>query len=557
MTSIMKVLKVLDRLFKPQALYKAGLGLALVTTFVSSPAWSDYPIGTNLAGISSWGSQRPFNDLFKQSRPWFTQCSNQRDRDCANTWDTREADKLNLDEHGWVVSLPEPSVPGFSIASTLLDLPAGEYYVSYEGAGEIGYGLDARLLKRDKKTGIDSIRVSKAPGRLLLQILETDPEKTGDYIKNIRVTTSLPEEDANPSIFNSTFLDQIRPYSTVRFMDWMATNGSEIAHWEDRRAPEHATYSQEGVRQGVPIEIMVELANELDKSPWFTLPHQVDDEYVHSFAALVLANIETSKTIYIEYSNEAWNQAFPQYRWMASRAKTLWPNTTIAETSQVANWYGKRTAEICTIWKDVFGDRANQISCVMGSQAANVWIGEQALTCPLWDNNPKSNCVNHGIDAFAIAPYFGGYLGRREKEKVLSWIKLDDPLDALFEEIDKTALPMSQNWIEDNKALADKYGVNLLAYEAGQHLVGTGGFENNEEVTALFIDANRDDRMRTAYLKYYKSWFNNDGGLAMSFTLIEEPSKWGSWGVLETQDQKSSPKHDALMIFLSQNSDVE
>ena len=88
-------------------------------------------------------------------------------------------------------------------------------------------------------------------------------------------------------------------------------------------------------------------------------------------------------------------------------------------------------------------------------------------------------------------------------------------------------------------------------------MAGTGGFENNEQVTELFIEANRDKRMGTAYIEYYKTWFDNDGGLAMNFSLIGEPSKWGSWGVLEKQDQTSSPKHDAIMMLLSQDQSIE
>ena len=530
----------------------------LLIAIASSSASADYPIGTNLSGISSWSNQRPFTNLFKQSHPWFTQCSERLERDCSNSWDTKEADRLELDEHGWVMSLPERSVPGFSIASTLMQgIPVGNYDVTYEGSGEIAYGLDAKLLKRDRENGIDHIRVSKNPGKLLLQILETDPEQTGDYIKNIQITDSNPQHAETSTTFDQTFLNQLRPYQAIRFMDWMATNGNETVHWEDRLKPETATYSQEDNARGVPIEMMVELANVLDTSPWFTLPHQIDDGYVRNFATLVKDNIQTSKTLYIEYSNETWNQAFPQYRWIANKAKALWPDSSVADTTKVANWHGKRTAEICTIWKDVFAENAEQISCVMGSQAANVWVGEQALACPLWKDNPKATCVDHGIEALAIAPYFGGYLGRKEKEKVLEWTKLRKPLDTLFVELEEIALPEARSWMLENKELAKKYDVELVAYEAGQHLAGTGGFENNEQVTELFIEANRDKRMGTAYIEYYKTWFDNDGGLAMNFSLIGEPSKWGSWGVLEKQDQTSSPKHDAIMMLLSQDQSIE
>ena len=40
--------------------------------------------------------------------------------------------------------------------------------------------------------------------------------------------------------------------------------------------------------------------------------------------------------------------------------------------------------------------------------------------------------------------------------------------------------PMSVQWKQGNKKVADQYGLKLVAYEAGQHLVGVAGAENNE-----------------------------------------------------------------------------
>lgn len=40
--------------------------------------------------------------------------------------------------------------------------------------------------------------------------------------------------------------------------------------------------------------------------------------------------------------------------------------------------------------------------------------------------------------------------------------------------------PQSQQWIKRAAQIAAKHNVKLVAYEAGQHLVGVGGGENND-----------------------------------------------------------------------------
>lgn len=99
-------------------------------------------------------------------------------------------------------------------------------------------------------------------------------------------------------------------------MDWMRTNGSQVTTWSSRPQPTYARFSTE---KGVPAEIMVELANVSEKSPWFTMPHQATDDFVLNFATIVRDNLLPSLTVYVEYSNEVWNSAFSQAGWVESR----------------------------------------------------------------------------------------------------------------------------------------------------------------------------------------------------------------------------------------------
>lgn len=521
---------------------------------VNTSAWSQHPIGTNLAGITDWSSQRPFTNYFKQARPWFTQCAS-GEASCNSNWNTGEEHNLDLDQFGWVKSLPKRTDPGYSIAASLVHLPRGEYSVSYMGTGTLQYGLDAKLVSQDKEKRLDVVRISKEEGKLLLQIVETDPSQAGDYIREISIFSNSSGQPAETSTFNPNLIQALRPYKAIRFMDWMATNNNDSSSWDERLTPQHATYSQQAHRKGVPTEIMVELVNDLDKSPWFTLPHKADDNYIRQFAITVKNHLKTAKPIYVEYSNETWNQSFEQFRWINEQAKSLWPRSRTNAIERVANWYGKRSAEVCAIWHEVYSDDPSKVVCVLGSQAANTNVASTALECPLWKDNPKESCLDHGLSALAIAPYFGGYIGRRYGAQLDEWLKLESPADALFQELENTALPQAESWMAQNIEVAKRFEIELIAYEAGQHLVGTSGLENNEEVTNLFIEANRDDRMKQLYLDYYSSWFEHGGGLIMNFTLLEKPSKWGSWGTLESESQSNSSKHDAIMSLLGNNNE--
>lgn len=513
-------------------------------------------LGTNLGGIVDWSTQRPFTNLFKQARPWIAQCTDERDSDCNGRWETGESNKLELDENGWVKSLPAPEEPGYSIAGTVLHVPnsfpAGRYLLLYEGEGTLRYNLGVQKIETESSNGRDVLNIDITRGLIHIQLLATDPNNTGNYIRNVRLIREADENIYQTQTFNPDFIARIQYFGALRFMDWMATNANDTALWSERRTPNYATYATYGKNVGAPAEVMVELANQLNVAPWFTMPHQADDNYLLQFATLVRDSLDTELPIYVEYSNELWNTQFTQHAWVREQSRNLWPGQA-NDFQRVINWYGKRTAEMCSIWKTAFGEDAGRVICVLGSQASNTWTASQALECPLWTDNPQTSCADHGIDALAIAPYFGGYLGSwDEQERIQDWLQeADGGLHSLFNELRTVALPQSLQWVTESKNVADNHSLQLLTYEAGQHLVGHGGVEHNIATTNFFIAANRDARMGQLYLDYFNGWEALGGGLSMNFADIGIPSQWGSWGALEHVLQTTSPKYDALLDYLN------
>ncbi len=506
-------------------------------------------MGINLSLIRYFSSQQPFIDGFKFSQSWVTQTP--------SIWNTREDDLLDLDSNGWVKSLPmdEAGIQYTQVGTLLFRqqetyLP-GRYVVLYEGEGTLTYRFDAQKNEALSTPGRDIIDVTPSNSGIFIGITETDPNQTGDYIRDIRVVPESQEFLATTTLFNPEFIEKIQPFKTLRYMDWMETNDSQQKDWADRPKPEDARYSE----IGVPVEIMVELANETDTDAWFNMAHMATDDYVANFARYVKDNLEPDLKIYVEYSNEVWNGIFDQNQWVMDRAEQEFANSNL----NFIDWYSRRTTEVVEIWENVFGADSERIIGVMGAQSANPYTGRTALDYR-WSNTELSRS-DTDIDAVAIAPYFGRYIGLPENRATLeSWTQdSDGGLSKLFQEITQGgllgnspeggALAQAYREIEAYNEIATEENVQLLAYEGGQHLAGVRGLENNQAIVDLFIAANRDPRMGNIYRDYLAQWSNLGGDVFVHYSDIRAHDKWGSWGVLESVYQDSSPKYDALVDF--------
>lgn len=66
--------------------------------------------------------------------------------------------------------------------------------------------------------------------------------------------------------------------------------------------------------------------------------------------------------------------------------------------------------------------------------------------------------------------------------------------------------------------------------------------ENNEALTDLLVDFNRDWRMKNLYRYTYMGDVNSRGvQLFTAFTLSSQWGKWGSWGSMEWLKQPIGP----------------
>jgi len=480
-------------------------------------------LGMNLGGPSDWNTELPFVDVFRLSRRWISQKKGEK-------WG--KGPKLALDEHGWVRSL-EPDCWADTPLCTIRGghYPSGVYTVLYRGKGKIELWGAAKESERTPGRILAEVDASK--GGMWLRIRETAP---ADPIRDIRVIMPGFEETHEKGPFHPAFLARWRGMTCLRFMDFMHTNGSKVETWDDRAKPTDATWTVEGI----PLETMVDLANRLSADPWFCMPHLANDDYVRRFAQQTKELLKPERKIYIEWSNETWNRIFAQSRYAVKKGQEL----KFGEKPWEAGWRytAFRSVQVFKIWEEVFGGTERLVR-VLPTQGANAYVSERIIEF--------QDAYKHA-DALAIAPYISfnvplkGNGKRPAADQVAAW-----SVEQVLNHMETVCLPQSVKWMHDQKAMADKYGLRLIAYEGGQHATALGAANRNKPLVKLLADANGHLRMGQLYTAYFAAWEAAGGDLFCNFSSIGTWGTHGSWGLLQhyDSDPAQSPKFVATMAW--------
>lgn len=509
------------------------------------------PLGMNTNEALETDASIPFNDLFKLSLPF----------DEARPWFTKG--NVKFDKNGW----PE-NLNGGKAGTRFLShipvkaLPTGEYTVLYDGEGKIRYGASAKLIRRSK--GKDIIRLAPMPqkGELYSTYTATlfiEASNPRNYLRNIRIL--MPggvcksdlfkrvnsdkqcrgkqylsfEKHYKDIIFNPDFLNFMKDFKVIRFMNMSGVTRNNISSWDDRPTLNKATWGgKEGVR-GVPIEVMINLANTLNIDPWFNIPHQADNTFIYRFAQTVKQKLKPNLRIYIEYTNEAWNSVFvPQAEHMKQTGYKLKldKNRNIAGSK----YYSLKSIQVFKIWEKVFGGTQRLVR-VMGGMTTNTKLTETLLGF--------QNAYKH-VDAIAIAPYF-----HFPQDKMTSIRSVGDVFKALKTKDNRYSIKNTLEFVQKQAQVAKGFGVDLIAYEGGQHLVHHKTHSMTQGATPHLYKANKDPRMAQLYYQLLAGWKKMGGKLFIPFSA-PRPSSWhGSWGIKEyiTQILVEAPKYRALLGF--------
>lgn len=508
-------------------------------------------MGTNLDFPVDWSTELPFVDLMRTSRPWISGTE--------ETWEG--GPPLALDAHGWPTRLEAGQVVRTLMAWDITAHPAGRYVVRWRGRGrfELLAGTLGRLdaAGRIVEAGEGRLVFELDPRRdgpgILLNLLESDPE---DPIREIAVIVPggacrsdaarycddasgcgegdacVPFEDAfTTRPFHPRFLASMRAYAVIRFMNWADANSTHVrmpeTTWASRVEPEAARWHGR-----VPLEIMIELANAAHVEPWLTLPAQADDDYARHAGALVRERLDPDLRVWVEYSNEVWNEMFPQEQYARARGLAL----GLAEEGPEAalRFYARRTGELHRAFAEGLGDDAaspSRMVRVYASQAASPWRSVQILDFE--DAYTRA-------DVLAIAPYFGVSVHPGMYD---AWRSMS--LDGFFARAEAEDLPVVARMLEDQRRIAHARGLALVAYEGGQHYVAPG----DDGITALFGRAARDPRMETLYDRYLALFRAHDGRLMVHMADCTAGGRDGYWGAIEHlgQGPEEAPKLRALL----------
>ncbi len=504
-------------------------------------------IGINLTSVSDWSTQYPFLNFFKNARTWATSSQ--------SVWDTGELGKLDIDEDGWVRSIPKQGVAMTHLRTIVPNAPKFDrYVVRYKGEGTLTYTGDGGVYKDEaaSQPGKDII-IASGSESIVLGITSTDPNGNGNYIRDIEV---VPEPFANlpaSQVFNPDFLDHLKGFETLRFMGWMQTNGSTQKEWRDRPQIGNSAYATE---DGVPLEVMIELANQTGIDPWFNMPHMATDDYVRNFAKTVKENLDPELKVYVEYSNEVWGSWEEAYKYATQQGTDRFGSSS---QHPRIDFHAQRTSEIGRIWDQEFGSQTDRAIGVLGAKHSDANEAKIALD---YIRSTGMSLAEAGIDKLAVAPYFGTYFGSAENQPdIQRWMQdSDGGLSKLFKEITEGgqlehggrggALQLAYDRTQQNIDVANEAGIEVIAYEGGQHLVGLGAMQENQALTDLLIAANRDPRMGEIYKEYFAKWNEQGGGLFADFTDVKVPSKYGSWGSKENLYDEGGPKWDAVQDLI-------
>ena len=594
----------------------------LVVDFIPGPAESvkdnTFKLGVNIGSPVYYGTDVPFINLMKMASTWYTQCNPYTQpvnvmcaqamyrRPGAGGWDTLEQDQLSLDANGWPSSLPDPANSvrdnlSFTEVDSLVPAglsptrPSGRVIVRYDGEGTLAYSLDGTRNAALSQPGRDVLDFSARAGSELtsnfqLHITKTDPNRTGNYLRNIRVVpdsgvcSADAAQECNPhaanscgsgqcqafedvvdtAIYHPQYLAKLKPFGVLRTMDFQNTNGSTVVNWAGRKTPGSASWMARDGNAGAPVEAIAVLGMKSGADIWINVPTRASDDYVRQMAATMRDGIDRQR-VYVEYSNETWNLAFSNGNWVEQQAVQLWPQSTTSSYNRRLDWYAKRSVEICSLWKQVWAEKAAQLFCVVSTQAVSTTSSARVLDCPLYAAMRNGRPCSADLDGLAIAPYFGSQMDGPDaliQSTLEGWAKdADGGLTRLFHELNVGgdlpggpaggAIQAAIDAANAQYALARQRNMALLGYEGGQHLVGMGPLQSSAAITKLFMAANRDPRMGAAYTRYLNGWRDSAAGPMVLWNAIGAYSQWGSWGLYEYRDQPASAKSDGIREFLS------
>ena len=502
-------------------------------------------IGMNLEAVVYWATEEPFIDRVHTAQPWIAK--NAAGADITST--------LTRDQNGDFTDLTNVSQLHLAVgvdpkgASTI-----DEYVLTYDGTAKISIA--------------GATIVSQTPGKVVFDITGADSKSAID-ITFAKLDAGNPVSDPHVvrvdqqalynagEIFNPDFVAKVEQWGLVRFMDWGNTNASQQVEWSTRDTLDNNFWSKQAHADGVPIEAMVQLANEAHVDMWYNVPTTADDTYVRNALTYIRDHLDPNLKVHVEWSNEVWNTAFSANSYAKSQATALW-GTSVASYQQANVYYGYRSAQIAQIAHNVFtGSHAGQLNDVLAGQVGSGTADWIAGAAKAGYTGPISGLFKE----YAIAPYFGQEMGTHvasaaDRATIVGWANGGAAgLTAAFHELEyggslstDYSLTHAMASIAKSGQIAAANGLNFVTYEGGTSLATTRWSTADKAVVQdLFDRMFADPRMGELYAKEIAGFQAAGGTLFTNFNDVGTPGDSGTWGSLTSIYDDGSPRYDAWL----------
>lgn len=444
-------------------------------------------MGINVAPLNYW-TENGFIDILKSSGAWGTYPG---------------VRVIDVNENG----LPRSMPAGATMLSRMV-------YLSPASAGKpVLYDLvtDGDLTVQMQGATI----VRTVPGKTTFSYTGSSRNGVSLIIRSIRKPPSFMrlsrlEETAlieRGELWRPAFVEQLRGFAVIRFMDWMQTNGSTfVEKYPSNQA--NVDYTA-----GVPIAIMNNLCAKVRARCWFNVPATASD-------ALIGTMIGSAPTAIWEPSNEVWNLGFAQGR----MAQAL--GSDGKGTGGAAAWYGTFATRIAR------SAQSTGTAVVLGWQTA---VPERSLA--VWDAVKAAGGKDTYFSGWIIATYVSGSLTTATGPTLE--LAASNDIEGALENLHHSREGLSVNTMAPiyaaHGAIARTHALPLIAYESNFHLNAVPALAGYQRLVVPFFERVQRAPASQAVTAANIDAFEAAGGsLNVFFNLASSPSGGGFFGIVGT-----------------------
>lgn len=508
-------------------------------------------IGINLGPPGIYNDNFIFLDLTKQATSWFL-------GKASNWYQAPTNSNPMLDANGWIKSLAvvdgEKTVAGQRVFFSDEAKP-GKFIITWTGDGTIK--TDNTVLA----TGDHRLEVQfdGNPGDGLSYFIQsTDPQNTGNYIKDIKVFRAEHEELIQQGeIFNPSWLSKVDDFRVLRMMDWQETNFTKVTTFSQASDIDGAYFTYGDTKSGVSIETMVRACNETKADLWINIPTKATNDYVKQTAEYIATNLDPSLKVYVEYANEWWTPIFDQNAYFKQKAAALGIGDKLFAEGQV---YAMRAAEVSKIFEANFGTNASErVLSTLTSFKSGPGYGtlDYMLNAPdlvaLGMVAPKNIA---SFDVLAVDGYFGFEAGTSAMQAMINqWRQSpDDGIGAAVAFLRRQINGEVKADFKTARDAANAAGLTLAVYEGGSALTAFGD-SGNKSLSDWLTKLSNSPQMKAAYADLMAAWKLYGNDVFAHFSDIARPGWYGAWGLYTSSndDAQLTPRGEIVLDYNESN----